>query len=426
MRGRVAACLVLWGCGAAADGDRVTLELATRADYLDARLEDRVLAPYFAVHPGVRVVQQSAAMQQAPYRERLLMAMAAGSPPDVFQLDNSDLPALVNRGVVLDLAPYFTRAGVDVACLDHTLLSIFRRGNAVYALPRGYTPLVVVYNKDVFDRAGIPYPADDWTWDDFLRIAKRLTRDTDGDGRVDQWGTYFDRRPFLWIPWVWAGGGDVLCPDGRRAGGCLDAPVTIEAIRWYTGWMTRQGIAPRTHNLLTSVGDDFRLFTSGRVAMMTTGHFWVPRLLPSVAAGRLRLGFVGIPHRAGFHPATVLYASGYAVPATAGRRKLAIELAAYLTDSLADAARGETGLELPALTTAAQALVARDTLGWEAAFVRAAAVGRAPWGARIERWPEVEAVLPDLLDRITLAGADPAAAAHEMARQLDRMLGATR
>jgi len=122
----------------------------------------------------------------------------------------------------------------------------------------------------------------------------------------------------------------------------------------------------------------------------------------------------------------VLYASGYAVPATAGRRKLAIELAAYLTDSLADAARGETGLELPALTTAAQALVARDTLGWEAAFVRAAAVGRAPWGARIERWPEVEAVLPDLLDRITLAGADPAAAAHEMARQLDRMLGATR
>ena len=80
MRGDVAACLVLWGCGAAADGDRVTLELATRADYLDARLEDRVLAPYVAVHPGVRVVQQSAAMQQAPYRERLLMAMAAGSP----------------------------------------------------------------------------------------------------------------------------------------------------------------------------------------------------------------------------------------------------------------------------------------------------------------------------------------------------------
>ena len=425
MRGRVAACLVLWGCGAAADGDRVTLELANSADYLEARLEDRVLAPYLAVNPGVRVVQQNAPYR-AQYRERLLTSMAAGSPPDVFQLDNIDLPALVNRGVVLDLAPYLTRAAVDIACLDQTVLSIFSRGSAVYALPRGYTPLVVVYNKDLFDRAGIPYPRDDWTWDDFLRIAKRLTRDTDGDGMIDQWGTYFDRRPFVWIPWVWAGGGDVLCPDGRRAGGCLDAPVTIDAIRWYTGWMTRQGIAPRTHNLLKSVGDDFRLFNGGRVAMMTTGHSWVPRLRPYVAAGRMRFGFVGIPHRAGVRPATAIYASGYAVPALAARRKLSIELAAYLTDSLADAVRGEVGLELPALTTAVQALVAGDTLGWEAAFVRATAVGRAPWGARIERWREVEAVLPDLLDRITLAGADPGAAAHDMARQVDRVLGATR
>src|SRR3989442_1626458 len=186
VRRRVAACRVVWGCGAAADGDRVTLELANRADYLEARLEDRVLGPYVAVHPGVRVVQQNTATYQAPYRERLLTSMAAGSPPDVFQLDNIDLPALVNRGVVLDLAPYLTRAAVDIACLDQTALSIFSSANAVYGLPRGYTPLVVVYNKDLFDRAGIPYPRDDWTWDDFLRIAKRLTRDTDGDGTIDQ------------------------------------------------------------------------------------------------------------------------------------------------------------------------------------------------------------------------------------------------
>src|SRR5256886_8896687 len=122
------------------------------------------------------------------------------------------------------------------------------------------------------------------------------------------------------------------------------------------------------------------------LAMLTTGHSWVPRLRPYAASGRLRVGFVGIPHRAGVRPVTVIYASGYAVPAIAARRKLSIELAADLTDSLADGARGEAGLELPALTTAAQALVPPDTLGWEAAFVRAAAVGRMPGGPRIERW----------------------------------------
>src|SRR5439155_1081461 len=81
--------------------------------------------------------------------------------------------------------------------------------------------------------------------------------------------------------------------------------------------------------------EDFRLFTSGRVAMLTTGHSWVPRLRPYAASGRLRVGFVGIPHRAGVRPVTVIYASGYAVPAIAARRKLSIELAADLTDSLA-------------------------------------------------------------------------------------------
>jgi multiple sugar transport system substrate-binding protein len=415
-------CALVWGCSGAPRGDSVTLELANRADYLEARLEDHVLAPYVAANPDLRVVQQGAVTYQAAYRDRVLTSIVAGTPPDVFLLDNIDVPALVNRGALLDLTPYLARAGVDLGCLDQTVLSMFTRGDALYALPKGYTPLLVVYNKDLFDRAGIPYPTDDWTWDDFLRIAKRLTRDTDGDGVIDQWGTYFDRRPFLWIPWIWAGGGDVLCPDGRRASGCLDGPNTIAAIRWYTGWMTRYGIAPRAINPLKSAGDDFRLFSSGRIAMMTTGHSWVPRVHAYVAAGRLRAGFVAIPHRIGFRPVTVIYASGYAVPALVTRRKRSIELAAYLTDSLADALRGEAGLELPAVTAAARALVARDTLGWEAAFLRAATAGRAPWGARIERWREVEAALPDLMDRITLTGADPATAARELAREIDRLL----
>ena len=85
----------------------------------------------------------------------------------------------------------------------------------------------------------------------------------------------------------------------------------------------------------------------------------------------MRVGFTTIPHRAGYPPATVLTASGYAVPALALRRKLAVELVASLTDSLAGRLRGEAGLELPALTNVAVALAAADSLGWEAAFLRA-------------------------------------------------------
>src|SRR2546427_8186971 len=119
------------------------------------------------------------------YRARLVASLAAGSPPDVFRLDQDDVPALASRGVVLDLTPYLDRVGVDLDCFNPTALGIFTRGDAMLALPTGYTPIVVAYNKDLFDRAGIAYPGDAWTWDDFKRIAHRLTRGTDGDGRID-------------------------------------------------------------------------------------------------------------------------------------------------------------------------------------------------------------------------------------------------
>jgi multiple sugar transport system substrate-binding protein len=415
----------VWSCArsdAEAPNAAVTLEVANWADYLEARIEQQVLDRFSDGHPGIRIRQQSAGTGQAEYRERILTSMVAGAPPDVFLLDNIDVPAFTERGVVLDLAPYLPRLGVDLTRYDSTVLGIFRRGNAVYALPKGYTPMVVVYNKDLFDRAGLSYPTDDWTWDDFTRVAKLLTRDTDGDGQVDQWGTAFDRRVFIWNSWILAGGGDLLCPDGRRASGCLDSPATIDAIRWYTGWVTHDSIVPRFNTLRRSLGDNLRLFYTGKVAMLTAGHFWIPNFLPYVESGRLRVGFVEIPHRAGVPPATVIYASGNAVPVAAPHRKLSVQLALFLADSQAQALRAERGLELPAITAAAQALAARDTLGWEAVFLRAAAHGRAPWGARIRGWREVEAVLPDLMDRVTLAGDDPAAAARDLARRLDRIL----
>jgi hypothetical protein len=200
----------------------------------------------------------------------------------------------------------------------------------------------------------------------------------------------------------------------------------VAAIRWYGGWVTRWGIAPRPHDPSNAGVENARLFAAGRVAFMTVGHDLVRGLRASVAAGRLRVGFAPIPHRTGVAPATVLYATGYAVPARALRRKAGVELAADLTDSLPDAARGEAGIELPAVTGAAQEVAAADTLGWEAAFLRAAAHGRPGWGARVAQWREVEGELADLMDRITVGGADPARAARATARDLDRLLGATR
>ena len=427
MRRVLGLCLACWTCGGRADGGPGALGLADRIDSGAAELQERLLTPYLARHPGLELVRRPGVVAARDvYRRELLTALASDDPPDVFLLDDEDVPRIVDRGGALDLAPYLGRVGVETARYDQTLVVVFRRGAGLYGLPRGYTPVVVAYNKDLLDRAAIPYPTDDWTWDDFLRVAKQLTRDTDGDGSIDQWGSAFDPRLALWLPWIWSGGGDVLCADGRRASGCLDSRATIEALRWYAGWSTSAGVAPRIHDARDAPGAIARLFASGRLGLMTTGHWAIPRLRASVAAGRLHVGFVAIPHRAGVAPATVLYVSGYGVPALTPRRKAAVELVADLTDSAAAMARAEAGMELPAVAAAARAVAEADTLGWDAAFLRAAAHGRPSWGARVGAWRDVADRLADLMDRIVITRVDPARAAGVTARELDRLLGATR
>jgi multiple sugar transport system substrate-binding protein len=400
---------------------RTTLTVTNWAAWNEQRLEQAHVRQFEADRPGVRVSLTSAP-NGPEYRDLVLTSIAAGTPPDVFLMDNIDVPAFVRAGVALDLAPYLPRVGLAEDDFDPRVLAIFRREGALVAVPKGFTPMLVAYNRDVFDRAGVPYPRDDWTWEEFRAAARALTRDTDGDGAVDQWGFWFDRRVFMWIPWLWSLGGDVLCADGRRASGCLDAPASVRAFRELTALATRDSVTPRFFGLRRSIGDQLRTFYSGRVAMVTVGHFWLPAIRPHVEAGRLRVGFAMIPHAADVAPATVLYASGYAVPRTVRHKRLSVELAAWMADSAAQATRAAGLLEIPALASVSERIAREDTLGWEAAFTRAVPFGREPWGARVEAWREVEAILPDIMDRVIMRGEDVAAVLRDVARRVDAVL----
>lgn len=415
------ACIFLLSCAGADGSGRTTLTVLNWAAWNEQQLEDAYVHRFGAAHPGVRV-SLAAAGNQAEYRDQILTSIAAGAPPDVFLLDNIDVPAFARSGLLLDLAPYAARVGLPLSAFDPRVLAIFRRGGAVFALPKGFTPMMIAYNKDLFDRAGVPYPQGDWTWEEFRVAARALTRDTDGDGRTDQWGFWLDRRAFMWIASLWGLGGDVLCEEGTRASGCLDGASSVRAFRALTDLATRDSVTPRFFGLRRSLGDQLRNFYSGRVAMVPAGHFWVPSFRPHVEAGRLRLGFAMIPHAEGLPPATVIYAAGYAVPRNARHKRLSVQLAAFMTDSLAQVTRAAGGLEIPALTRIAAQVAQRDTTGWEASFQRAVPYGRMPWGARIAKWREVEAILPDIMDRVILRGEDVAAVLHDVARQVDAVL----
>lgn len=419
------ATLVL-AAGAACTGAeaRDCVRVVSWAGYRELAMDEEILDSFRVHHPGIPVCYESLE-GSGIYREKILTSIAAGTPPGVFLLDGIDLPSYVNRGVLLDLAPFVERVGVRVDAFHPVMRELFAPGGRLWAFPKDFTPMVLYYHRDLFDAAGVAYPDSTWTWTDFLEAARRLTRDTDGDGAIDQWGFAWPREFFYLQSWIWAGGGDLLSPDGGRATGYLDSPETVAALTWYLDLTRAHGVAPRIEMFRRGLGQAGRLFYSGRVAMMQSGHWNTPTLLPYEARGELRFGVAPVPRAEGVEPVTPIYASGWAVPRNAPHRKWAVSVAAFLSGDIAQRIRAASGLGVSGMPAIADEIVAADSTGREAVFVAAAAHGRHPWGTRVEPWREVEDILLDMLDRPLVRGEDVGVVARDLARRIDAVLAGT-
>lgn len=396
----------------------VTLRVLNWATDLEVMAEQRIANRFTELNPEVRVIVESIV---SSYGEKLSTEIASGTPPDVFLLDASDIPVFVERGLVLDLTPYTDRVAYDPTRVFSEVLQVFDKDGHLYAFPKGFTPMVLFYNRTLFARLGVsPPPADDWTWREFIETARSLTRDIDGDGDTDIYAIDFPRQLYEWIPWVWSAGGDILDPQGAHSVGYLDSEATVTTFELLASLITDLKAAPVQ---FLRGGDPMRTgrFYVGDQAMLHGGHWLLPRLQHYNKRGDIGLGVAPIPHRTGSDPQNVLYSSGWAVPSNVTHKRLAIELAAFLASEEAQRLRATAGLEIPAFRTIALELAAQDTLGIAAAFLHQVPGSRPPWGAQVLDFHEIEDLSFDIMDRHLLRGDDLHTAASEVARDIDRV-----
>jgi multiple sugar transport system substrate-binding protein len=373
-----------------------------------------------AAHPGVRIVNDPVS-NSSEYREKVLTSIGAGSPPDVFLLDGIDVAAFAQRDVVLDLQPFAERVGVQEGLFFPQVLEPFRAGGKLVAFPKGFTPMVYYYNRALFTNAGLDPPKHGWTQDEFLSTVRALTRDTDGDGVVDQWGTVLDRHLYAWQAWLWSAGADILTADGRKATGAIDQPAAESTLTFLTD-LPRRGFAPPPSSAGGALGFEQRLFYSGKLGLLTSGHWMIPRLRRYLEEGRVQLGVVSVPRTQGHPVKTPLFASGWAVPYNTPHRKLAVELAAWMVRADAQRRRAASGLEIPTLMTVAYESAAKDASGLEMDFLWQVPYGGVPWGARVAQYREIETAMKDLIDRVVVERASVRSAARDAAVVVDRAL----
>ncbi|HTY39400.1 MAG TPA: extracellular solute-binding protein [Bacteroidota bacterium] len=379
---------------------RVTLRLTDWADLDEIPLDNQVLAEFKKLHPEINVLYEPNPGRQ--YEEKILTGLAADEPPDVFLLDSKLIPTFTNKNILLDLNQFIDPLGIDTSQWFSNVLAIGRIGTHLFAFPKGFSPLMVYYNKDLFDRSNLPYPSRAWTWDNYLDCSRAMTLDLDGDGTPDQYGTSFTNYYYFWIAWVWKAGGDVVNSSGTAATGSLNSPATESALQFLINLRTVDKVAPNTGSWVQSekTGMTVQLFMNGKTAMIVDGHWRLPRILTQIEQGKLRIGVAPIPNRPGGVNTNVMYESGWSVPVSSKHPREAALLAAFMAGDQANRIRASKRLEIPSSRQVAEELVSSDSSGLERSFVEEVPFCRQPWGSTIERFSEIEWTLQDAVDEV--------------------------
>lgn len=362
-------------------------------------------------HPKVRLqIENIPGFGQ--YVPKLLMTFVSGNPPDVLSLDGSAAAVFIDNNLLADLTPLI-RDDATFHLDDYfsNVLEIARRGERLYAIPLDFTPMVMMYNKRIFDEAGVPYPRDGWTWSEFLQTAQKLTVVDPKTATPTRFGFNFQKEMPLWFPWIWSNGGDVLSPDGRHAVGYLDGPATVETITFLADLVRKYRVAP---SLSQSAAAGVDLFRAGRAAMNMTGHW----SLIEYRVDRMDIGVTTIPTQIG-RPVTVLYATGLAISRASRHRDLAWEYVKFLTSEAVQKKRVAGGLAISGNRKAAESFAGTPV---EDAFLSEVKYARPPWGSRVEGYELVEDLGREMIEDILNGGVPVRQAASRTARLVEMEL----
>ena len=236
---------------------------------------NEAIASFKAAYPNVEVNLESVPQG---YGDKLLAEFASGTAPDVFQVGDGDVAKFAAQGVFEPLDPYISgqkgNQPLDTSKFVKAVADIGKVNGTTYLLTKDFSPLVLYYNKKLFDAAGVAYPTNDWTWDDLKAAAQKLTV-KDSSGNVTQWGI---QLPDGWgdaywtrgiLPLIYQNGGDIVSPDGKKASGYLDSDATVQAVQFYSDLFLKDKAAPTKADVDAVAGAD--LFATGKVAMLWTG-----------------------------------------------------------------------------------------------------------------------------------------------------------
>ncbi|MFC5407321.1 ABC transporter substrate-binding protein [Cohnella soli] len=261
------------------------------------------------LNPGVQLVVE----QMEDYFD-IMNELKSGEAPDIietggFQINNPD-------GIFMDLNPFVSETENTEEDIFPGLLRVARSGGMLPGLPIEMSSPLVIFNKEMFDSAGIAYPTESWTWDDMIEIAKKLTI-RDNQGIASQFGFSLGVDVEWFEPFVMRNGGRFVSPDGSTSRGEVDSPATIEAFQKIVD-------AFRLHCVIRRPGEPCHAQAGQDESAMNFSFVW-----DAMQKQNERYGIVGLPKMPGGKEANMIYMGGVGITNNSANPHLAWQFLRY-------------------------------------------------------------------------------------------------
>lgn len=323
-----------------------TIKIYQRTNQSIVAVTEAGIKRFNVSYPKVKVETQWQPLGSwGEYISGFLNQVAAGNAPDIYEVAIEGFSSVAGKGLFVPLDDLIARdppAKKLLADIDPNLLAGMSYGTAgkLYFFPTSWNSVVLFYNKELFDRAGVAYPSAGWSWDDFLKAAKALTR-RDASGKVTQYGYYVPGYNFGLAPWLLTNDTDKLKNHWRESN--VKDPKFRESMQFLHDLIHVHKVAPGFER---GVGD--AQFAAKQVAMFSAGHWPVPTF---VTSGLQSVGVQTMPAK--LKKTTVFGVGGLGITRASGNPELAWELIKELTGPAAQKMYADTGRNVPSMRSVA-------------------------------------------------------------------------
>ena len=297
---------------------------------------EKLTEAYMEEHPDVKIEVQATGWDE--YWTKLEASATSNSMPDIFWMHSNQMYKYADNGILADCSDIVDANSFS----DISIANAEGSDGKVYGVPKDKDLVVLVYNKEIFDQAGVTYPDDTWTWDNLTEASEKIYEQTGKYGYM----AYAHDQIGYWN-FVYQNGGEILNEDGTKAE--YTEKATSDAIKFYVNLQDNDWCPTQEQFANTSATEQF---FSGQGAMFFAGSWDLANFCSTYTDMNGKWDVAVLPKcpnpESGDGRAVISNSVSYATAAEGKNKNTAMDFLKFLASEEGQKIQGESGVAIPA------------------------------------------------------------------------------